>query len=269
MSETGGPTQPGAAPDRAPNDPAPTAPTPTTPTTPTPATSGPSGTPSWATGPIPVTPAADPADPATPEEPRKARPAWLLPVAIVAAVVVVAGIVVAIVLAQNGDDAAAPTPVPTPTIVGPVPTPTIAPAERPNPTDFTSALPASVLQYAFASEKTFGGWVDLKALDAVRDTYSDGGAGAITVDAGQFAKTADAAKVVARIAKGTKVAPTSPCCSLPQQGDVMAGGKKVGTFAIVDLGGGKGQAVWTNGTSLFRITAPSDEVVNAYNAYPL
>lgn len=257
-----------------------------------------SGTPAWAQGAggtaqgaggTPTTPSG-PGDPAagtpgtpgtvpgtTPDEAQAGssdgssgggRPAWLLPVAIGVGVLVVVGIVIAIVTSGGGDDAAA-TPTVTPTVVLPVPTPTVAPEQRADPTDFTKLLPATILQYAFQSEKKADALLQAGAVEAVTDTYTDGGTGTLTVDAAQF-ETADAAAAAAKEAAGaTKVEPTSPAAGLPQQGDVTAGGQKVGTYAIVDAGEGKGLAIWTNGTAMFRMSAPVGDIVAAYSSYPM
>jgi hypothetical protein len=214
-------------------------------------------------GPAQPDPAAQ--DPAPAE--KTARPAWLVPVAIVAGVVVVAGIVVAIVMGQSGDETAAPQPIPTPTIVRPVPTPAVTPAERPEPTAFTSALPASLLQYAFASEATKDSWAAAGAIEAVVDRYTDGADGSLEVEAGQFATVKEATAFAKRALP--KVVDVNSESELPQTGKVLAGDKAVGAYTINDVGGGKGVAVWTNGTSVFRLTTAVADVVNAYNAYPL
>jgi len=211
---------------------------------------------------------AQPEPPSEPAAPTKPRPAWLLPVAILAGVVVVAGIVVAIVVSQSGgDDVAAPSPIPTPTIVGPVPTPAVAPAERPDPTAFTSALPASVLQYAFVSEKTKDAWVKAGALEAVLDRYSDGADGTLAVEAAQFATVKEATAFAKRALPAG--AAESPASGLPATGKVAAGDRIVGAYTIKDVGDGKGVAVWRNGTSVFRLTTAVADVTNAYNAFPL
>jgi hypothetical protein len=211
----------------------------------------------------------DPAeqDPAPAE--KTARPAWLVPAAVVAGVLVVAGIVVAIIVSQSGgDETAAPQPIPAPTIVGPVPTPAVAPAERPKPTAFTSALPASLLQYAFASEATKGAWVKAGALEAVVDSYTDGAEGTLVVEAAQFATVKEATAFAKRALP--KVVDVNSESELPQTGKVVAGDKAVGAYTINAVGGGgQGVAVWTNGTSVFRLTTAVADVVNAYNAYPL
>ena len=203
------------------------------------------------------------------------RPAWVLPVALGAAVVVVAGIVTAVLLSRN-DDSAAPAVTPTTvvtTIVAPVPTPTVAPAARETTTAFTAVLPASVLQYAYASSQPATDWLAAGALEAWADTYTDGGSGTLTVQAGQFATTDEATAFAANLVGTLPSAAPSPAATgapaLPQTGQVAAAGTVTGSYTIVDGGDGTGIAVWSNGTGVFRLVAPLAEILNAYGAYPL
>ncbi|HEY0119255.1 MAG TPA: hypothetical protein VGC04_10775 [Cellulomonas sp.] len=231
---------------------------------------------------------------------RGGRPAWVLPVAIGAAVVVVAGIVVGVVLSRSDEVAAPPATAPAPvvtTIVLPVPTPDVAPSTRATTTDFTALLPASVLQFAYASSQPATDWQAAGALEASADTYTDGGTGKLTVQAGQFptadAATAFAATLVAALpsaapsttpstapsaapstapgpAPSTGPSPAATGASaLPRTGSVVVSGATTGSYTIVDGGDGTGVAVWTNGTAVFRMVAPLADVINAYGAYPL
>lgn len=202
------------------------------------------------------------------------RPAWVLPVALGAAVVVVAGIVAGVLLTRDGSAAPAPTPTTVvTTIVAPVPTPTVAPSERATTTAFTAALPPSVLQYAYASSQPATDWQAAGALEAWVDTYGDGGAGTLTVQAGQFATADEATAFAATLVAALPSAAPSPAATdapaLPQTGQVVAGGTTVGGYTIVDGGDGTGIAVWSNGTAVFRLVAPLADVVNAYRAFPL
>ncbi len=204
------------------------------------------------------------------------RPRWLLPVAIGAAVVVVAGVTVGVVLSQSGaggtPTATAPAPVVT-TVVLPVPTPSVSPSPRASTTAFAALLPASVLQYAYASSQPVPEWQAGGALEAWLDTYTDGGTGTLTVQAGQFptadAATAFAATLVAALPTGAPSPTATGAPTLPQSGSVMVGGASTGSYTIVDGGDGTGVAVWTNGTAVFRMVAPVADIVNAYGAFPL
>ena len=203
------------------------------------------------------------------------RPAWVLPVAIGAAVVVVAGVVVGVILSQS-DETAAPPSAPAPivtTIVLPVPTPAVAPSPRATTTDFTAVLPASVLQYAFASSQPATDWQAAGALEAWADAYTDGGAGTLAVQAGQFPTadeaTAFAATLVAALPSTAPSPGATGAPALPQSGSVVVSGTAAGSYTIADAGDGTGVAVWTNGTAVFRMVAPLADILNAYGAYPL
>ncbi len=211
------------------------------------------------------------------------RPRWLLPAVLSAVVVVVAGIVVAVLLTRSGDDGAtAPTPVTT-TVVVPVPTPSVEPVAREATTAFTAVLPSTVLQYALASSAADAEWVAAGALEAWTDTYTDGGAGQLTVRAGQWAAPEEAAAFAATLVSALPVVEPAPAPTgtagtetaapsagdLPRTGDVTAAGATVGTYTIVDAGDGTGVAVWTNGTAVFRMVAPVDEITSAWAQYPL
>lgn len=208
----------------------------------------------------------------------RGRPGWLLPLALGVAVLVVAAIVVGIVVSrQHGGTTTATQPAPVvTTVTAPLPTPSVQPSARPTGSAFTAALPASVLQYAFVSSTSATDWLAAGALEAWTDTYSDGGTGKLTVQAGQF-PTADAAKAfAATLTAALPTAAPSPAATaatgaptLPKTGQVSAGGTVAGSFTIVAGGDGTGIAVWTNGTGVFRLVAPLADVVNAYGAYPL
>lgn len=213
------------------------------------------------------------------------RPAWLLPTILGAAVVVVAAIVV-VVLTTRGDSGPSASPsASVTTVVAPPPTPNVEPVARETQTPFTSALPATLLQYALASSAADTDWQGAGAVEAWSDTYTDGGSGTLTVQAGQWATPDEATAFAARVVAGLPAAPpASPSSSisatpsatgdeagptLPQTGDVLVGGTPAGTYTIVDAGDGTGVAVWTNGASVFRLVAPLADVVDAWASYPL
>ena len=210
------------------------------------------------------------------------RPGWLLPVAVVAAVVVVAGIVVGIVLAQRPakGTGAAQTPVSAATVLLPSPTPTVAPVARQATSAFAKALPTSVLRYALASSAVDAEWQKAGAIEAWDETYTDGASGTLTLRAGQW-ETADEAKAFAATLLAAVPTPaatpatpatgatTATASGLPRSGDVTVGGATVGTFSVVDAGNGNGIAVWTNGQSVFWLSAPLADAYAAYTAFPL
>ncbi|PVU83224.1 hypothetical protein DDP54_09730 [Cellulomonas sp. WB94] len=221
-------------------------------------------------------------EPAAPDDTRRRN---MLIIGGIAAAVVIVGGIIAIIASQGGDDAAVlPTPTAS-TVLLPLPTATVAPVPRAATTAFASALPTTVLQYALATSAPEPTWVGAGAIEAYSESYSDGGTAQVVVLAGQWetpeAAAAYAQQLVAAIpaaaappaatasstasAEATGAAPAG----FPATGDVTAAGQKVGTFSLVDAGDGTGVAVWTNGASVFRVTAPIADLRNVYAAYPL
>jgi hypothetical protein len=216
------------------------------------------------------------------------RPRWLLPVAIIGGLLLVAG-VIAGVIAANSEDEPAAAPLPAETIVVPSPSPTVEPVAREVTTAFATALPATVLQYALVSSAIDANWVDAGALEAYLESYADGSGGAFTVHAGQWETPEDAAAFyAARVAElpvmqpadatGTegaetpvpgKTEPVPARDALPQAGDVRVDGEKVGTYTVVDKGDGTGVAVWRNATTVFHAEGPAQDVLNFYRAFPM
>jgi len=219
-----------------------------------------------------------------PPSESKPRPRWLLPAAIGVAVVVVIGVVAGIIASRSSGSDDAPPPVAS-TILLPSPTPSVDPVARTATTAFAAALPTSVLQYALATSEPYPDWQAAGAIEAYTETYTDGESGTVSVQVGQWESAEEAgafaATLVAALPQATADtatdAPTASASAsaaadapdLPQSGDVTAGGQKAGTYTIVDAGDGTGIAVWTNGTVVFRVVAPVDEIVDVYSAFPL
>jgi hypothetical protein len=179
------------------------------------------------------------------------------------------------VVSNGGDDTEAAPPAVASTVLLPSPTPTVAPVARPATTAFASALPTSVLQYALASSADDAEWLGAGAIEAYTETFTDGGSGTVTVRAGQWETPAEATAVAANLVAAFPAAP-SPAASasptgptLPQSGDVTAGGAVAGTYSIADAGDGTGVAVWTNGSTVFQVTAPVAQIEDVYKAFPL
>ncbi len=223
-----------------------------------------------------ATTTADGTPPAGPEG-GSGRPRWLVPAIIGAVVVVVAGIVIGILVTRGGDE---PTPgAAASTVLLPSPTPTIEPVARTATTSFAAALPVSVLQYALASSATDEEWLAAGAVEAYTEAYSDGAGGEVTVRAGQWETPEEAVAYAATLVAALPAAPaadagatataTAGTSDLPQTGEVLVGGAPAGTFTIVDAGDGTGVAVWTNGSSVFRVVAPVEDVADVYAAFPL
>lgn len=211
--------------------------------------------------------------------PSGGRPAWLVPVAAGAGVLVVAGVVIGVLVSRGGDEQA-PTPAAS-TVVVPLPTPAAEPVARSATTAFASALPTTVLQYALVSSQEDAEWASAGALEAYTETLTDGGTATVTVRAGQYETAGEATAALQRLtaalpaaapAAGTATAEETSDASvpaLPATGDVMVAGAPVGTFTVVDAGDGTGIAVWQNGTAVFQLTAPLADVLDVYTAYGL
>lgn len=268
----------------------PTAPIPTTPqagppTTPpaTPPAGPPTGSPAAPRLGVPAAFAAQQATPPAepdPAPPATGRPRWLIPAIIGVVVLVIAAIVIGIVVSSGDDTDDAPPAVAT-TILLPSPTPTVEPVARPATTAFAVALPTTVLQYALATSVPDPEWVAAGAVEAYTETYTDGGAGTVTVRSGQWESPEEAAAFAAALvaaippaaaaepepSASSSAAPTAP--TLPQTGEVTAGGAVAGTYTIADAGNGTGVAVWVNGTTVIQATVPVADVADFYNAFPL
>ncbi|WP_456787783.1 hypothetical protein [Cellulomonas sp. P5_C5] len=218
--------------------------------------------------PAPAEPNQAPADPSA----ASGRPRWLIPGIIGVVVLVVAAIVIGIVV-SSGDETADGSPAVATTILLPSPTPTVEPVARTATSAFAVALPTSVLQYALATSAPDAEWQAAGAVEAYTETYTDGGSGTVTVRSGQWETNEEANAFAATLFAALPVAP-SPSASpsgpaLPQTGEVTAAGAVAGTYSIADAGDGTGVAVWTNGTTVFQVTAPVEDIVNVYNAFPL
>ncbi len=223
----------------------------------------------------PADQAAEPAAAGQTTSDAPGRPRWLLPVIIGVVVLVVAAIVVGILASRGGDDDVAP-PAAASTVQLPSPTPTVEPVARPATTTFAGALPTTVLQYALATSEADPQWQAAGAIEAYTETFTDGGSGTVTVRSGQWETADEATAFAASLVAALPTAPApdpsaSPTdgATLPQTGDVTAGGAAAGTYTIVDAGDGTGVAVWTNGTAVFQVTAPVADVVDVYTAFPL
>lgn len=216
--------------------------------------------------------------PRSPEPaPTATRRRWLIG-GIAAVVLVGVGIALAVTLGGSGDPGAAETR----TTVLASPTPTVAPAAREPGSAFLTALPSTVLQYAWSAVTPDAEWSAAGAVEAYDVTYTDGGTAQVTVRAGQWATadevTATHEKVVTALtgAVGAAATPaaTTDATGTPEtaavtQGNVTVAGAVVGSWTIVPGGGGSGAVVWSNGTTLFEATGPTSELANLYAAFPL
>jgi hypothetical protein len=165
-------------------------------------------------------------------------------------------------------------------VVLPSPTATVAPAARTATTPFATSLPSTVLQYALATSAEDPEWLALNALEAYTETFTDGGTGTVTVQAGQWETADQAAAALTSLAAALPTAGTDPAATpdptataagpaVLQQGEVTVGGAPTGTFTVVDAGDGTGIALWSNGTTVFRVVGPAADIANLYAAFPL
>lgn len=226
-----------------------------------------------------------PAEKADLADPPANRRRLVLVLSIIAAVLVIGGGITTFLLMRDsgGGPAAAP-----PGVVLPSPTATVAPVARTATTPFASALPTTLLQYALASSADDEEWLALNAIEAYTETYTDGAAATVTVQAGQWETPEEAAAVLdalvgalptavpadpatadpaAAPAETTVATPGTPAVLL--EASVEVGGQSSGSVTVVDAGDGTGVAVWNNGTTVFRITGPAADIRNLYAAYPL
>jgi hypothetical protein len=190
---------------------------------------------------------AAPTDPEPPADPDARRRKLLLIGGGVVALVVLVGVLVAVL---TGKDEAGPAPV-AETVTLSSPVPTTQPVARTSTTAFAAALPLSVLQFALASSAPEDAWVAAGALEAYTETFAAALPTGIPADPAASASPGEAS------------------AALPQTGDVVVDGQPVGTFMIVDAGDGTGVALWSNGTTVFRVTAPVEHVRDVYAAFPL
>lgn len=230
-------------------------------------------------------PAADTPRDDTPRDddaaPARGRRRWVLAGAVVAAVLVLGGAGTAWFLTRDdGGTAAAP-----PDVVLPSPTASVAPVARTATTAFASALPTTLLQYALATSADDEAWLAQDAIEAYTETYTDGAAGTVTVQAGQWEAPEEAAAVLATVtgtlptaaegatdAAGDATTDGATAAAGPAvllQGEVLVGGAPAGTVTVVDAGDGTGVAAWSNGTTVFVVQGPAADIRNLYAAYPL
>jgi hypothetical protein len=204
------------------------------------------------------------------------RRGWLIAGAVsLAVVLLVAGGGTAWLLLRDDD---ATTPQTGPVVEQPLPTSTVAPVERPATTAFATALPTTLLQYALAASADDPVWSAGGALEAYAESYTDGASGTVAVQAGQWETPEQAAAFLAALTAALPAAGEAPADGATAtaggpavllQEDVLVDGQPTGAVTVVDAGDGTGVAVWSNGTTVFRLTGPAADIRNLYAAYPL
>ncbi|WP_169164495.1 hypothetical protein [Cellulomonas taurus] len=188
---------------------------------------------------------------------RSRRGLWIT--LIVVGVVVLAGAGVAAWFLLNRDEPAAQQQE---VVQAPVPTSALTPVDRAATSAFAANLPGTVLQYALTGSQQDTEWSTVGALESYLDSYADEAGDQMTVHSGQWA-SADQARAQQESMAGALTG------EVLSSGPVTVDGQDTGAVTVVDLGDGNGAALWSNGTGVFVLTAPVDDVTNAYAAYPV
>jgi hypothetical protein len=223
---------------------------------------------------------------------------------VLAAALVVVGVVVAVLLVVNRPSAPeAPEPAPeAETVTLPVPTPTIEPVALPEGASaFLQAMPQEVLAFALTEVGEDAPLLAEGALEAYRLVYSDGAqeivataaqwrdaeavtarfdeivaaesaaAGVPVEEAGAAAdeETAAAGETGATDGEEPADATENPTEPRLEQGTVQVDGEQVGRFLQLTRTDGTGSLWWTNGTALLRLDGPGAALRDVYAAFPL
>lgn len=202
-----------------------------------------------ATSGIPVVPPGTP-DAAEGDRPRR-RFLWLW---IVLAVVVVAG---ASALVYRLFFLPEPIILPAPVVTEAAPTPTIEPVALVDPTPFLAGLPAEISTFVMTSyevvEVVGDTSLPVRAAEHVIVTYGEStGDEHFTLDAYQFYNEDEAQTAFDAWSEGAS-----------DMADVVVGGQVVGQRALM-VDGSTTSVVWRNGTSVFILDGPADEVEQFY-----
>lgn len=158
-----------------------------------------------------------------------------------------------------------PEPVPGATVIGPTPTPASTPVPRETATALQAALPDAVLQWALTEQVGIDLAETAAALNPASPplegyalTYSDGEQTA-TLTTSQWRTAPDAATAANAVAADGEI--------LREQ-DVEVASSVVGRM-VATTDGGSEKVVWTNGTLLLVLTAPSGDALAFYDAMGL
>lgn len=219
--------------------------------------------------------------------------------AVLAAALVVIGVVVAVLVVVNRPGTSEePEPVPeAETVTLPVPTPTIEPVALPEGASaFLQAMPQEVLAFALTEVQEDPQLLTEGALEAYRLVYDDGAqeivataaqwrdaeavatrfdeivaaesaaAGVPVEEAGAQDPADDASGEAAQETPDAAATPTVPRL---EQGAVQVDGEQVGRFLQLTRTDGTGSLWWTNGTALLRLDGPGAALRDVYVAFPL
>ncbi|MGC5167515.1 hypothetical protein [Luteimicrobium sp. DT211] len=160
--------------------------------------------------------------------------------------------------ARSDDDAGAAATV---TVTQPAPTATARAAALPSgATAFLKATPGTVGPWARTAAKPAAAG---DAIEGWTVTYRGPYGGAdttVVLRTAQFDTAAQAADAAAASARSGTSSDT---------GDVVVGGKKAGTYAVVPGSDGNAEVVWSNGTAVLVADGPEDAVRSFYLAFPM
>ena len=211
---------------------------------------------------------------------RRRPPLWML----IAAGVLVIGLVVAAVLVFGNDPepTAAQQTLEAEVVTLPVPTPTVDPIAREAGTPFFEALPSTVLAYALSAVEPYPTMVAAGALEGHRLGYTDGEQDIVVV-AGQWATAESAAAAYqAMVAEQTAAvaaaggsdagdatqAPDATSTAV-EEGPVQVAGTEVGRYMLVPRGDGTGTVTWSNGTAVLQVDGPVESLEDVFTAFAL
>jgi hypothetical protein len=201
--------------------------------------------------------------------------------AITLSIVAAAALALAMTADRSPEPAVTPAGAVTPApVVLPTPTPAVAPAERVKVTAFQQALPDEVLAFAVSGQVEATDLLVAGAVEAWDLIYTDG-ARDVALRAAQWPTPEGAAAAMdAEVAALAPVGPTptaGPSTAGPstagrsttellREGAVLVAGADVGRVHIVG-DETTATAVWTNGSTLFRLEGPADVVGAFYDAF--
>ncbi|NTV39699.1 MAG: hypothetical protein HGA51_07050, partial [Demequinaceae bacterium] len=153
-----------------------------------------------------------------------------------------------------------PITLPVPTTTAPAPTPTAEPMEITDPSDFVAAMPTTVgtnVLVSYEVKSTVGDTtLPARTAEQVTLTYGQGSSSQVfTVDAYQHYNEDDAKTTYDAFAAGAT-----------DVEDVTVNGTTVGQRAYSTTGS-TGTLVWRNGTAVFSLAGPSDEVLDFYEHF--
>lgn len=187
-------------------------------------------------------------------------------VGLVAAAVVVLGVVLAVVLVLGNRPEPAVVAPEAEVVTLPLPTPTVEPVAKEAGTAFFDALPSTVLSYALTGAAEDPEPLAAGALESYRLDYTDGGDGSLTVRASQW-RTSEAAAAAFQDVLTAQA--DALAAAGAEEAEVEVQGGAPGRYVFLPGSDGMGTAWWTNGTVLIQVAGPAEAVPDVHAAFPL